>query len=161
MSDLVRARPSRLRDALQPLRSTLITVGAFIAASVIAVVIALAVSSDGGSGTPVQVAEYKITMPTTLTPGVHTFALTNTGTIPHELVIFETDLAANDLPLKAGGDVNEESPELHAVADSGDALKAGGDQTVKTDALRPGHYVAVCNLPGHYRLGMKLNVTVH
>lgn len=136
------------------------TVGAFIAASVIAVVIALAVSSGGSSGMPVRVTEYKIIMPTKLTPGVHTLALTNTGTIPHELVIFETDLAANDLPLETSGDVNEESPDLHAVADSGDALKAGGDRTVKTDALRPGHYVAVCNLPGHYRRGMKLNVTV-
>jgi uncharacterized cupredoxin-like copper-binding protein len=29
-----------------------------------------------------------------------------------------------------------------------------------TSSLVPGHYVAVCNLPRHYRLGMKLNVTV-
>jgi uncharacterized cupredoxin-like copper-binding protein len=57
--------------------------------------------------------------------------------------------------------VNEESPQLTSVADSGDALKPGATQSFNTDNLSPGHYVAVCNLPGHYRLGMKLNITVH
>jgi uncharacterized cupredoxin-like copper-binding protein len=157
---VVSNRPNKLRDAVRPLRSTLIVVSAFMAASIIAVVIALAVSSDGRSGTPVGLREYKITMPAQLSTGVHTFALTNSGTMGHELVIFKTCLRANKLPLKADGDVNEESAKLHTVADSGDALKAGGSQTVKSDALSPGHYVALCNLPGHYRRGMKLDVTV-
>jgi uncharacterized cupredoxin-like copper-binding protein len=49
---------------------------------------------------------------------------------------------------------------LTNVADSGEPLKAGGTESFKTAQLSPGHYVAVCNLPGHYRLGMKLDVTV-
>jgi uncharacterized cupredoxin-like copper-binding protein len=29
-----------------------------------------------------------------------------------------------------------------------------------TVSMTPGHYVAVCNLPAHYRLGMKLDLNV-
>jgi uncharacterized cupredoxin-like copper-binding protein len=29
-----------------------------------------------------------------------------------------------------------------------------------TDKLAPGHYVAVCNLPGHYHNGMRVDFTV-
>ena len=60
---MVSNRPNKLRDAVRALRSTLIVVSAFMAASIIAVVIALAVSSDGSSETPVGLREYKITMP--------------------------------------------------------------------------------------------------
>jgi uncharacterized cupredoxin-like copper-binding protein len=62
--------------------------------------------------------------------------------------------------LNADGDVNEESPQLTNVADSGEPLKAGASVSFPTDPLQPGHYVAICNLPGHYKLGMKLNITV-
>jgi uncharacterized cupredoxin-like copper-binding protein len=40
------------------------------------------------------------------------------------------------------------------------AMPPGHTESFKTDYLTPGHYVAVCNLPGHYKLGMSLNVTV-
>src|SRR5262249_57884903 len=96
----------------------------------------------------------------TLTTGKHTIGYTNNGTVVHEIVIFKTALPANRLPLSADGDVNEDSPLLQNVADSGDALKPGGAKSFATKSLVPGHYVAVCNLPGHYHLGMKLNVTV-
>jgi len=65
-------------------------------------------------------------------------------------VLFKTDLAAKDLPLIADGDVNEKSRQLTSVADSGDALKAGATESFKTESLSP----------GHYGLGMKLNITV-
>jgi uncharacterized cupredoxin-like copper-binding protein len=100
-------------------------------------------------------------MPATLTARTHIIRLTNSGSVNHELVLFKTNLPANAMPLKADGDVNEESPLLTNVADSGEPLKAGGTESFKTQPLGPGHHVAVCNLPGHYRLGMKLDVTVH
>jgi uncharacterized cupredoxin-like copper-binding protein len=131
-------------------------------ASTVAVVIAYAVRGSSGPGGDVQAStvEYKVRMPTTLKPGRHTIGYTNDGTLPHEIVVFKTDLPANRLPLSADGDVNEESSQLKSVADSGDALKPGGTKSFATAALTPGHYVAVCNLPGHYRLGMHLDVTV-
>jgi len=87
------------------------------------------------------------------------FVVRNTGRIPHELVVFRTDFAATSLPLRADGDANEESPRLTSVVDSGASL-ASNQTKVFVANLAPGHYVAVCNLPGHYRLGMRLDVSV-
>jgi uncharacterized cupredoxin-like copper-binding protein len=100
-------------------------------------------------------------MPTTLRAGRHTFAYTNKGSVPHELLVFRTDLAGNSLPIKPDGNVDEESPLLHNVADSGNETGPGSSAAVPTkEALAPGHYVAVCNLPGHYHLGMWLDIAV-
>ncbi len=154
--------PSRSRRrGWRELRPTLLVVVGFLAASVVAVGIAYAVRSTGPAGdVQATVVEYRITMPTTLATGKHEIGLTNDGTIGHELVLFKTDLPADALPLSADGDVNEEAPQLTNVGDSGDALAAGGTKSFTTSKLSPGHYVAVCNLPGHYELGMQLNVTV-
>jgi uncharacterized cupredoxin-like copper-binding protein len=139
----------------------LVVVGGLLAASVVAVGIAYAVKSSGPAGdVQASTVEYKITMPTTLATGKHEIGLTNDGTIGHELVLFQTDLPANALPVGPDGDIDEEAPQLTNVGDSGESLKAGGTKSFKTTTLSPGHYVAVCNLPGHYKLGMKLNVTV-
>jgi uncharacterized cupredoxin-like copper-binding protein len=153
-------RGSRL--GWRDLRLMLITVATLLVASTIAVVIAYAVQGSSGPTGDVQAStvDFKVLIPTTLKTGKHTIGYTNNGTVPHEIVIFKTALPANRLPLSADGNVNEESPLLTNVADSGNALKAGGTKSFTTSSLVPGHYVAVCNLPGHYRLGMKLNVTV-
>ncbi len=140
----------------------LLTVGVLLTAFGIAIGIAYAFRGSSGPAGDIQAStvEYSVRLPSTLTAGVHTIGFTNDGTLAHEIVLFRTDVPANGLPLDANGDVNEESPLLTNVADSGDALTPGGTKSFKTTALSPGHYVAVCNLPGHYRLGMKLNVTV-
>jgi uncharacterized cupredoxin-like copper-binding protein len=111
--------------------------------------------------------DYEVLMPSPLTPGVHTIGLTNKGVMRHELVMFKTDLPALHLPVKANGDVDEDSPLLTKVADSGsgpavdaDSVPPGHTETFTTDDLTPGHYVVVCNLPNHYKLGMAQNVTV-
>ncbi|HEY5164916.1 MAG TPA: sulfocyanin-like copper-binding protein, partial [Acidimicrobiia bacterium] len=130
--------------------------------SVLAVGVSLAVRSTGPAGDVVaKTTNFRISMPTTLRPGRHTFAYTNEGSVPHELLVFRTGLAGNSLPMRSDGDVAEESPLLHKVADSGSATAPGGIEAVPTnEALVPGHYVAVCNLPEHYHLGMWLNITV-
>jgi uncharacterized cupredoxin-like copper-binding protein len=152
----------RAGRGLRDMRSTLLTVGTLLFASVAAVAIAYAVKGSSGPAGDVQATtvDYKVLMPTTLTTGKHTIGLTNNGTVGHEVVLFKTALPANKLPLKADGDVNEESPLLTSVADSGEPLEAGGTKSFRTADLSPGHYVAVCNLPGHYHLGMKLDITV-
>jgi uncharacterized cupredoxin-like copper-binding protein len=140
----------------------LVVVSVVLVASAVAVIIAYSVRGSSGPTGDVQAStvEYAIRMPTTLSAGKHTIGLTNDGSMPHELVIFKTDLPANRLPVSADGDVDEESPRLTNVADSGNSLRAGGTKSFTTASLAPGHYVAVCNLPGHYRLGMKLDLTV-
>jgi uncharacterized cupredoxin-like copper-binding protein len=125
----------------------------------VAVLIGVVVHGSGGTGdVAVTEIEYHITMPTALHAGRHTFAVTNLGTEPHEFVVLRTDLAAASLP-RAGSKVNEASPLLHVVAESGRAIRPGATRSVPA-TLRPGHYVVLCDLPAHYGLGMRVDITV-
>jgi len=153
----------RGRDELRDLRTTLLVVGAVVAVAVIATVVGLLTYSSGGAPAgdiQVTTVDFAIHMPTTLDAGKHTIGLTNAGKQPHEVVVVRTDLGAADLPLDANGDVNEDAPQLSSVADSGNALASGKSKSFSTAALAPGHYVAFCNLAGHYRLGMHVDLTV-
>ena len=151
-----------VRAVFRPLKGTLLLVGAVLLASLIVVVVLAAMPAKGVAGdVRVTVENFKIVMPRTLHPGRHTLALTNGGSVPHELLLFRTDLAGNALPTGPDGNVTEDSPLMQKVVDSGNAINPGASESVPTsEPLTPGHYVAVCNLPGHYRLGMWLNVTV-
>ncbi|MDQ1535552.1 MAG: hypothetical protein QOF28_3313, partial [Actinomycetota bacterium] len=91
--------------------------------------------------------------------GPFALVVTNRGPSAHELVGFRTTLAANKLPLGADGNIIEDSPQLVKVADSGASVPPGQTRTVYT-VLTPGSYVFVCNLPGHYRLGMRAALVV-
>jgi uncharacterized cupredoxin-like copper-binding protein len=118
------------------------------------------VTTTAGSNVAVALDEYTIALQSSAPPaGNVTFGVTNAGKINHEFVLFRTDLPANALPTKKNGDVNEDSPQLHNVADSGSDLKPGATRTVHA-TLSPGHDVAVCNLAGHYSSGMRTDVTV-
>lgn len=150
------------RESLADLKKTLLVVGAALLVAVVTIGASLATRSTGPAGDVIaKTTNYRISMPTTLRVGRHTFAYTNKGSVPHELLLFRTELPGNSLPMGADGDVDEESPLLHSVADSGNETAPGGSQSVPIkEPLASGHYVAVCNLPGHYRLGMWLDVTV-
>jgi uncharacterized cupredoxin-like copper-binding protein len=83
----------------------------------------------------------------------------NQGPSAHELVVFRTSLASGKLPLDSAGNVIESSPQIVKVADSGASVAPGQSRTMYT-VLTPGNYVFVCNLPGHYRLGMRAALVV-
>jgi uncharacterized cupredoxin-like copper-binding protein len=86
--------------------------------------------------------------------GPYALVAHNNGPSAHELVVFRTSLAIDKLPLDSAGNIIENSPELVKVADSGTNVAPGQSRTLYT-VLTPGTYVFVCNLPGHYRLGMR------
>jgi plastocyanin len=149
-----------LRADFLAVKPTLIVVGALLAAGGVAVMVSLVVWSPPSAGdVAVSATDYHFAMATSLAAGQHTIAFTNNGKQPHEFLLFRTDVAANALPVDADGRVVEESPQLHNVVDSGNGLKVGGTQSLPV-TLNPGHYVAVCNLTNHYKLGMYLDVTV-
>jgi uncharacterized cupredoxin-like copper-binding protein len=150
---------SGFRSQVRELRATLFVVAAVLVALGVAVLIGVVVHGSGGTGDiAVTEIEYHITMPTNLHAGRHTFSVTNLGTEPHEFVLVRTDLAAASLP-RAGSKVNEASPLLHVVADSGTALSPGTTRSVPA-TLAAGHYVVLCDLPSHYGLGMRVDITV-
>jgi uncharacterized cupredoxin-like copper-binding protein len=145
------------------MKGTFELAGSVLFGAGIVVGVFLGIGSGGGVHGDVvaTTTNFRVEMPRTLRAGRHTFAYTNKGSVPHELLLFRTDLPGRALPLKLDGDVDEESPLLQSFADSGNATSTGASESVPTKAaLVPGHYVAVCNLPGHYRLGMWLDVTV-
>ena len=97
---------------------------------------------------------------TTVTPGIKTLQITNTGTIQHELLVFRSDLAPSSYPIDPStGDINEDASGITKVSD-GDNIDPGGSQSRAVDVSQPGTYTFICNLPGHFRSGMVATFTV-
>lgn len=109
----------------------------------------------------VDLKEFQITSSTeSIPPGVKTLAISNSGTIQHELLVFRSDLDPSAYPLDpATGDINEDGAGITKISD-GDNLDPGGAQTRALDLSQPGTYTFVCNLPGHFRQGMVKTLTV-
>jgi uncharacterized cupredoxin-like copper-binding protein len=81
--------------------------------------------------------DFKIQLPkTSFKAGPVTFEVTNTGKVPHDLVV-------------KGNGVNAKTP----------LLNPGQSKTLKVD-LKPGTYELYCSVPGHKQLGMDLHITV-
>jgi caa(3)-type oxidase subunit IV len=74
----------------------------------------------------------------------------------HEFIIFETDLPPAELPTDMSGRVMEDAMTILTAAEDIPPSHSR-DLTVNMGA---GHYVMVCNLPGHYLQGMRVEFTV-
>jgi uncharacterized cupredoxin-like copper-binding protein len=82
-----------------------------------------------------------------------TFTADNVGKAPHEMVVLKTDEPASELAVKDG-----RVSEKDSVGEISE-LEAGKSGTKKLD-LKPGKYVLVCNISGHYEQGMYTALTV-
>jgi uncharacterized cupredoxin-like copper-binding protein len=91
--------------------------------------------------------------------GQGNFAITNIGTIPHELLVFKSDLAPSTFPVDSKGGIIEDGPGITLVS-RGDKIDPGKTQTRTVDLTQPGTYLFVCNIPGHFKSGMFRVVTV-
>jgi uncharacterized cupredoxin-like copper-binding protein len=119
-------------------------------------------SAVGGGDVAVTLKQWAVTpIATTVSGGSVTFTVTNDGTIPHEFVVLQTETPAADFPIKSfegeSERINEDTAGTN-VGETGD-MEAGTTKTLTID-LAPGHYAFVCNLPGHYGLGMHTDFTV-
>jgi uncharacterized cupredoxin-like copper-binding protein len=100
----------------------------------------------------VKLTDYKITPSASTVPaGKVTFVATNASDEAHEMVVVRTDKSAGRL-LKG-----DEASEAGAVDEIGE-FKSGTKRL--TLNLKPGHYVLLCNVPGHYKAGMYKNFIV-
>lgn len=102
----------------------------------------------------VKLVEFKL-IPSVrrIAAGKVTFVVRNAGKIPHEFVVLRTATPASKLPVK--GVKAQEPGRIAKIAE----FKAGVTKTL-TLTLARGHYVLLCNLPGHYRAGQFADFTV-
>lgn len=114
--------------------------------------------SASASDVEVTLTDFKIALSsTTAAAGKVTFDVTNDGPSVHEFVVFKTDLAPDELPTNADGDV-EEGEDFDPLDEIED-IEKGANPTLEVD-LDAGHYVFVCNIPSHYSSGMSAELTV-
>ena len=106
--------------------------------------------------------------PATVPAGDVTFVVKNNGTIVHEAVVLKTDVPFDKLPVTYGGDppvpvktgANKVSEDAN-VGETGDPdLEPGGTRTFTIKHMTAGNYVVVCNIAGHYAMGMRAQLTV-
>ena len=117
--------------------------------------LAFVTASCGGDEGAVSatLADFSITLDSDSAPaGDVTFDVTNDAQQTHEFVVFQTDLAEDQLPTDDEGLVDEEGEGVTLVDEIEDI--AGGSSQSLTVNLDAGSYVLICNLPGHYQQGM-------
>jgi len=116
-------------------------------------------TSSGPADTVVEVglAEWSVRPAVSeVPPGRIEFEAENKGTEPHELVVLKTDLPADSLVLEQDEPTVDEAASGLLIGEiEEDELPAGASAEGKFD-LVPGNYVLFCNVPEHYRKGMRV-----
>ncbi len=97
--------------------------------------------------------------PDSVAPGEVTFEVTNSGDKEHEFVVFKTDLAIENLPFDESADEVIEDGEGVTHIDEIESIQPGETKTLTVN-LDAGNYALICNLKGHYRMGMRSAFTV-
>ena len=111
-------------------------------------------------GRPVSVSlhDFRISAATTnVAAGTVTFVVHNRAPATHEFVILRTNLPPDRLPIASDGLSVDEERVHHAGEIS--EVRAGTTATLAL-TLRPGRYVLICNLEGHYLGGMHHAIVV-
>src|SRR3954453_21610546 len=124
---------------------------AVLAAFVAAIVVAT--NSDAASkSTTVSLSEFKVSpSPKSVSAGKVSFNVKNKGHMEHELVVIKTNTSASKL--KVSGNRASDKGSVGEIEDI-----AAGKSKKHTFNLKKGHYVLICNLPGHYKAGMRADL---
>lgn len=87
--------------------------------------------------------------------GTVTFIVRNRGGSAHDFIVIKTELAPDKLPIDAQAQKAREDGRVGGLEE----LAPGKGGNVRVD-LQPGHYLLICNVPTHYQLGMRTELTV-
>jgi uncharacterized cupredoxin-like copper-binding protein len=157
---------------------TLMLIGGLVAAAIVIVGIVFAASGGDSKGTaaktsaapaatqkaatsaPVPSAKIAVTLEEfTITPspavgraGTVTFRVHNGGAMRHEFVVLRTNKPADAL-LK--GNEASEAGNVGEIP----GLAPGATKTLRLP-LKAGHYALICNMPGHYMAGQRVDFVV-
>ena len=91
----------------------------------------------------------------TIAAGHVVVGIRNHASMAHELKVIKTDLAPDQLPVDGATAKAKEDGKV------GELLNiAGGASRKLVLELTPGKYVLICNVAGHYQLGMRVGLEV-
>jgi sulfocyanin SoxE-like protein len=110
----------------------------------------------GGPEPPVKLrmSEYRIRLDRGhASAGYFRMDLRNTGKVQHDLVVIKTARTAKKLPV-VNGQVVRHGFKAEVP------LEPGEFHRIVFGKLRAGHYVLICEIPGHYQKGMRRDFTV-
>jgi uncharacterized cupredoxin-like copper-binding protein len=115
-----------------------------------------AAEAPAGSQVVAEMADYKITVNVpSVKAGSIKIGVRNLGTMEHSFEVIKTDLAADQLPVDGASAKAKEDGKVGEIK----SIPAGKSASVTID-LVPGKYVFICNVAGHYQLGMRTGFTV-
>ena len=104
----------------------------------------------------VHMQDYKVILSVaTVKAGTVRFGIKNEGNMEHSFELIKTDLPFDKLPTT--GDAKAKEDGLIKQVKS---LAVGKVEVVTAD-LAAGNYVIICNVAGHYQLGMRAALTVN
>jgi uncharacterized cupredoxin-like copper-binding protein len=118
----------------------------------------LLASCGGASASPatpasqivVEMSDFKIvTNVPSVKAGTVKIGVRNLATMEHNFEVIKTDLAADKLPVDPGTSTAKVDGKVGEIAKI-----PGGTSAAVTLDLAPGNYVFICNIAGHYQLGM-------
>jgi uncharacterized cupredoxin-like copper-binding protein len=113
-------------------------------------------ATTGSTTVNASLGEYFIKLDKSSVPsGTVRFDISNDGKIKHEFVVLKTNIAPGKLPLK-NGEANEEIAESPGEVPG---IASGKKKTLDV-VMKPGKYVLLCNLPGHYKAGQYTGISV-
>ena len=148
----VRERSSSRHHARAPLARIAMSLIALLACG------SLLVSCGGASASPatppsqivVEMSDYKVvTNVPSIKAGTVKIGVRNLAAMEHNFTVIKTDLAADALPVDPATSKAKEDGKVGEIA-----TIPGGSSAAVTLDLSPGNYVFICNIAGHYQLGM-------
>ena len=123
-----------------------------------------ATPTSGGGGSErvaVTLSDFQIeSASANVSAGEITFAVDNAGSLEHELVVVRTDLAFDGLPVESALVPLDDAGFDGVVEGDTDPFSPGGERELTVN-LEAGSYVLLCNVAGHYELGMRIAFTVN
>ena len=101
-------------------------------------------------------SDYKITVSVpSVKAGSVKIGVRNLAAMEHSFQVIKTDLAPDKLPVDGASAKANEDGKVGELK----SIPAGKSAALTVD-LTPGKYVFICNIAGHYQLGMRTGFTV-
>lgn len=115
-----------------------------------------AAEAPSGSQVVAELADYKITVNVpSVKAGQIKIGVRNLGAMEHSFQVLKTDVPQDKLPVDGASAKAKEDGKVGEIA----SIPAGKSAAVTLD-LAPGKYIFICNIAGHYSLGMHTGFTV-